>query len=193
MNFLIHCWLGRENQGLIAGGFLGDFIKGPDLDSYPIALRQGIRLHRYIDFESNRMQSMRSTYFRFGDRLRRPAPILLDLVADHVFAKRWSDYANGDIQQFTQRCYHSISQYELPFKAQNMYDYMLRTDLFARYAEIDVIYDICRRILKRLNLSHLAGELACVLHAKKDDFEKDFEVYFPLLEVKANEWLHCQG
>ena len=188
MNFLIHCWLGREDEGLVAGGFLGDYIKGQIPSELPVELRRGIQLHRFIDVESNRLPEMRSTYKRFGERLRRPAPILLDLVADHIFAKYWSHYTSDNLHRFTNACYATIGRYEVPPNAQGIYRYACRSNLFARYADLDVVYNISRRILSRLKFANQAGELARILVSEETNFRSDFDVYFPLLQAKVTTW-----
>ena len=62
MNFLAHCLIGararEDDAGLIAGGFLGDFIKGPVPASMPPALQAGVRLHRRIDAYSNQQPDL---------------------------------------------------------------------------------------------------------------------------------------
>lgn len=189
MNFLLHCWLGRQEKGLLAGGFLGDFVKGPIPDTYPEALRRGIRLHRYIDRESNQLAEMRRTYFRFGNNLRRPAAILLDIVADHIFAKYWHEYTDENLFLFTQRCYETIGQFDRPSTTDRLFEHMRRTDLFASYADLEVIYPICQRILKRLHFEQHSSELSTILVSEHSKFKKDFDVYFPLLEHKVSEWL----
>ncbi len=189
MNFLLHCWLGRANDGLIAGGFLGDFVKGPIPTAYPVELQRGIALHRYIDTESNRLEAMRSTYFRFGKSLRRPAPILLDLVADHIFAKYWNEFTELPLTEFTSHCYQVIGQHEIPSSATRLYEHMCRTDHFARYRNVDVIYDVCHRILVRLRMEQHTKQLETILVSEHENFKEDFEVYFPILEQKVEAWL----
>lgn len=191
MNYLVHCWLGRSNAGLQAGGFLGDFIKGRLDDELPTELMRGLKLHRFIDAQTNHLKSMRNTYDRFGSNLRRPAPILLDLVADHVFAKHWSEFAEGSIESFTGQCYEVIGSYPIPASAQRMYQHMCDTDLFARYAQLEVIEEIMVRILKRLKFDQEEQSLAVVLREQASGFKQDFERYFPQLELLVDKWLQA--
>ena len=188
MNFLLHCWLGRSDPGLQAGGFLGDFIKGTLDDDIPPDLKRGLLLHRHIDVQSNRLPSMRCTYHRFGNDLRRPAPILLDLMADHVFAKHWEEFGTGDLRQFTQSCYDAIERFEVPVSAQRFYDHMRRTDLLARYAQLDVVEDIMVRILKRLRFTDLEQNLSNRLRENEVGFRDDFETYFRDLQAVTAAW-----
>ena len=38
MNFLAHCVLGHPDEALMAGGYLGDFVKGPVPSDLPVDL-----------------------------------------------------------------------------------------------------------------------------------------------------------
>ena len=187
MNFLAHSWLARHDEAHIAGAFLGDFVKGPIPSSYPSDLQSGIRLHRHIDSETNRMEEMRATYWRFGKELRRVAPILLDLVADHLLAVHWSRHGNGKLSEFTNYCYRAVGKFEIPCSAVGFYQHTVERDLWSAYADLDVILDIMRRILVRLDKNQYAESLS-VIHQDLDLFYEDFQEYFPLLEKKVDWW-----
>ncbi len=188
MNYLLHCWLGRADPGLQAGGFLGDFIKGTLEDDIPPDLKRGLLLHRHIDVQSNRLPSMRTTYHRFGAELRRPAPILLDLMADHVFAKHWEEFGTGELLEFTQSCYDAIERFEVPVSARRFYEHMQRTDLLARYSQLEVVEDIMVRILKRLRFTDMEQNLARQLRENEIGFREDFEAYFQDLQDVTSAW-----
>ncbi len=49
MNFLAHFHLAWPDEGLVAGGLEGDYIKGPLRGALPPDLERGIKLHRAID------------------------------------------------------------------------------------------------------------------------------------------------
>ena len=188
MNFLVHSWLARPQTAHIAGAFLGDFVKGPIPLDLPVSLREGLRLHRHIDSSSNRLEEMRNTYHRFGPKLRRAAPILLDLVADHLLASHWHMHGQGKLEEFTASCYEAISQFEVPENARRMYSHMVASDLWASYANFDVISDIMLRILKRLRLGDHATTVF-ELESSLDLFYADFCIYFPLLEEISENWM----
>lgn len=191
MNYLLHCWLGRADPGLQAGGFLGDFIKGTLEDDIHSDLKRGLLLHRHIDVQSNRLESMRSTYHRFGADLRRPAPILLDLIADHVFAKHWEEFGTGKLEEFTLSCYDAIDRFDVPESAQRFYNHVRQTDLLARYAELDVVEEIMLRILKRLRITDMELELSCRLRENEPGFIEDFKNYFHDLQDVTSAWLEA--
>ena len=190
MNFLFHCWLARSDEGLKAGGFLGDFIKGSlEDESYPADLKRGLKLHRHVDAVSNQLPSLRASYPRFGPELRRPAPVLLDLMADHLLAKHWQTYCEGRLTDFTRSCYAAISSYEVPATAQRLFNHAQDSDLFARYENLEVITDIMVRILKRLRFHDQLDRLNTCLQSEITGFEADFEHYFTDMEVMVASWL----
>ena len=189
MNFLAHCLLGYPERALIAGGFIGDFVKGPVPSSLPNALARGVRLHRHLDSTSNRMPEMRKSYVHFGPDLRRPAPVLLDLIADHVLALQWRHYGIGELTEFTMTCYQAIGHYPLPHAAKLFYDRMKETDLLARYAQPEVIERAMFYILKRLRYDRFEQQLHGILNMKIDDFCEDFHRYFPLLGEVAQTFI----
>lgn len=187
MNHLAHCWLARGNNGHIAGGFLGDYYKGPIQPNLPTELQDGIRLHRYIDSLTNQLPEMRSTYSRFGTELRRVAPILLDLVADHLLARYWDRFGTGELSDFTLNCYRIIGQFEIPQSGKHFFQHLVSRNLWCEYTNFDVVLSVMCRILTRLNLEDRAIHLS-KLEPQMDDFHQDFREYFPILEDKVKTW-----
>ncbi len=187
MNFLMHSWLARDDEAEVAGAFLGDFVKGPIPTTMDPELQRGIRLHRHVDSVSNRMPQMRSTYWRFGPDLRRVAPVLLDLVADHLLAAHWNEYGEGELSMFTDYCYRSIAKYDIPSTAVGLFSHTVSRDLWSKYADFDVMLGIMGRILKRLNKEELSESLLSI-GENLDLFHNDFRSYFPVLEDHVERW-----
>ena len=49
MNFLFHMLLSGNDEQLLVGNFIGDFVKGPLQERFEPRIRQGVMLHRQID------------------------------------------------------------------------------------------------------------------------------------------------
>ncbi len=202
MNFLAHCLLAdnagvrrlpqREStahgDGFLAGGVLGDFVKGEIPDSLPTQLRAGIRLHRRIDSYSNRLPEMKASVARFGPAMRRVAPVLLDIVADHCLALAWPRFAHDAVSTFTARVYAALGRFDdcVPEHGRRFVDRMIATDLLARYAERAVVHRAMEHVLGRLRSTHLGGRLNGLLDDGLPALEADFGVYFPLLQAFAS-------
>ena len=207
MNFLAHCLLGYLPQrkpgmpafvedpwrdGLLAGAILGDFVKGPVPETLPPALIAGIRLHRRIDSYSNRLAEMKASFRHFHPALRRPAPVLLDLVADHCLALDWRRYAGADkataeLPVFAGRVCAALERMAAwtPPPAKRFVRHLVETDLLPRYGEARVIHRAMAHVLARLGYEDHVDQLAAVLDGDLPRFQDDFRRYFPLLREFA--------
>ena len=190
MNFLAHCTLAYPETALIAGGFIGDFIKGPVPSELPERLQAGIRLHRRIDTVSNRLPGIAVSVRRLGPRLRRPGPVLLDILADHCLALRWDTHGHGELTEFTSLAYDAIGAFDrfLPEHGSKYFRRIRDADLFAKYLEPDTVLRAMTYILKRLRLAHLVDELDDIVAVHLPDLMDDFEGYFPELRAATGEW-----
>ena len=194
MNFLAHCLLAWPGQGWIAGGVLGDFVKGRLPESLPPELRAGIRLHRRIDSFANHLADMKPSIARFDIELRRAAPVLLDIVADHCLALTWPRYSNVPVADLGTEVYGALRRFDacVPDTGRPFITRMIETDLLGRYAEPEVRDRALRYVLSRLRLSHLSTALDQLLDARLPAFVQDFHAYFPKLQAfAAEERLRC--
>lgn len=187
MNFLAHCLLAQPGAGSIAGGVLGDFVKGSIPESLPGDLAAGVRLHRRIDSFSNRLPEMKVSVARFDPALRRAAPVLLDILADHCLTLTWGCYADEDLRGFTARVYAAIETYsdQVPARGRGFVSRMVESDLLARYGDPEVIERAMAHVLGRLRLDHLRDRLRPLLESDLPPLIDDFRVYFPLLSAFA--------
>jgi len=195
VNFLAHCTLAYPETELMAGGFIGDFIKGPVTDALPEPLRSGIRLHRRIDAVSNRLPGVASSVRRLDPKLRRAAPVLLDVVADHCLALRWDRHGHGDLTTFAALAYDAIGEFEefLPEQGRRYFQRFRDADVLARYREPGTVLRAMTYILDRLKLAHLAPELDAIVGAQLPVLMDDFEEYFPELRAVVAAWKEENG
>ena len=194
MNFLAHCLLAWPGQGWTAGAVLGDFVKGRLPESLPPELRAGLRLHRRIDARTNRLADMKPSIKRFGAELRRAAPVLLDIVADHCLALTWPRYTDVPLTDFTTDVYAALRRFDawVPDKGRPFVSRMIETDILGRYDEPAVRDRALRYVLSRLRLTHLEPALAQLLQDLLPAFVHDFHRYFPKLQAfAARERLRC--
>lgn len=200
MNFLAHCAIAdrapdRAHPDLIAGGFLGDFVKGPVPASLPETLATGVRLHRRIDAYSNEHPGIAASCGRFEAPLRRFAPIFVDVVADHLLARHWSRFHPRPLERFTADAYRAIDRHahRLPAEGLRFFDYMREADLLARYRGREAMERGLGAVLKRLRREALAAEAIAVVDALLPDLEADFLDYYPDLVSHAAGWLKRPG
>lgn len=196
MNFLAHCMIpdravAGSDPDLIAGGFLGDFVKGRVREDLPPRLAAGVRLHRRIDAYSNQHPGIRQSCQRFPPELRRVAPVLVDIVADHLLARHWQRFHPAALTDFTATAYAAIRPhvYRLPEPGRRFFRFMSEDDLLARYLHVDAMHRGVAAIMRRLNRSESSTGAMEVIDERLVDLDQDFLDYFPDLIAHAADWL----
>ncbi len=206
MNFLAHCALAYdaaaawacdtdEQQGLLAGAVIGDFIKGTIATDWPAPLIGGTRLHRKIDAWSNTNPNVKALSARYPEELRRYAPIFVDLIADYHLANRWAEHYPITLGDFTPDCYAAIGEYEafLPANGKRFFSYMAGEDLLNSYDDLESIerglHSVMRR-LRKLDLYEPAVE-----HTRRTIHESEAEILALLSDLRdgLNVWNAFRG
>ena len=200
MNFLAHCLIPdraveHADPDLIAGGFVGDFLKGPVPEDLPPALAAGVRLHRRIDAYSNQHPLIRQSCDRFPPPLRRFAPVFVDVVADHLLARHWDLFHPDALPDFTARAYAAIEPHvhRLPEPGQRFFRFMSEEDLMARYRDPQAMHRGLVAIVRRLNRPESSERVIEAVEARLPDLDGDFLGYFPDLITHAAEWLGARS
>lgn len=205
MNFLAHCLIGSRAanddagtpsaESLLAGGFLGDFIKGRVPEEMPRDLALGVRLHRRVDAYSNQQPDIRTSCERFPPELRRIAPILVDILCDHLLAQRWQDFHAVGLEQFTETIYSQVAEHDdwLTDSGHQFLSYAREKDLLARYADWSVTSGAMHSITRRLKRTDLDPLLKDAVPPILDGLAADFERYFPDILNHARDWVATES
>ena len=83
MNFLAHIYLSFEDTDLTIGNFIGDFVKGNELDNYSDSIKKGIQLHRAIDSYTDSHEVVQKSKERLRDKYRHYSGVIVDIYYDH--------------------------------------------------------------------------------------------------------------
>ena len=207
MNFLAHCFIAAEcasalppeaarttaRDALIAGGYVGDFVKGglatPTNEHLPGELRLGIRLHRKVDAISNSLAGITRSCNRFPRAARRLAPVVVDLVADHALAQQWPPQ-HGPLPDFCSDTYRAIGEYcaFLPHHGLQFFRHARRTDLFARYAHWSVVERAIEHVLQRFSHRYDTAAVLTQTRRLRQPLMADFAAYLPDLLGESRAW-----
>ena len=187
MNFLAHCALSGDDDDLVVGGFLGDFIKGSVPGDLPERVGLGVRLHRRIDAFSAVEPNLKASAHRFGPELRRVAPVVVDLLADHFLARRFETFHGEPLDQFARRTYLLLGAHNhlFPPRAKRFHAAMSRHRVFQRYTELTTVARAMDNIARRLRMPDLVGQAMAVINADYDNLAEDFSSYYPELRDHA--------
>jgi len=183
MNYLAHLLLSSHTPAMLAGGLLGDFVKGPLADRYSEGITQGILLHRKIDRYTDDHEIVRSSRSLISAQRRRYAGIMIDVFYDHFLARHWARYAAIPLADFTRDVYRMLAehQHSFPERLQQILPQMTRDDWLASYAELWAVDAALNSIARRLRRTNPLMGAVRELEAQYLQLEIQFLSFFPEL------------
>lgn len=190
MNFLAHLYLSGEEAGIQTGNFIADAVKGNQLTQYPAAVQKGIRLHRAIDAFTDQHPMVLTSTERLRESQQKYAPVVVDIFYDHFLAKNWRLYHHEDLYRYTQDFYGRIEQEpQLPPKIQHLLPYMIGQNWLYNYQKISAIRQVFQGMSRRTRFRSNLLNATDILEAYYEEFQQDFEAFFPEVIRFAKEWL----
>jgi acyl carrier protein phosphodiesterase len=181
MNFLAHAYLAHPSEPLIIGNFIGDFVKGKQIERYEDGISEGILMHRKIDTFTDNHPVFKQSKNRIREKYNHYSGVIIDLFYDHFLAKNWDEYSDIPLRRFTVNLYDIILEQEhiIPEKARYMLPFMVKSNWLLNYSTIEGIDRSLTGLSRRTNfksgMEHASNDL--VIHYQ--DLEDDFRVFFP--------------
>ena len=181
MNFLAHIYLSGEMGDLMVGNFIGDFVKGKKINDYSRQMVKGIKLHREIDWYTDRHKTVEKSKTRLWEKYRHYAGVIIDMFYDHFLARDWSVYSTETLEAFTQKAYTVLirKQNMLPQKAQYILPYMIRHNWLLAYQDIEGIHKALSGMSRRTKFQSHMEKATEDLRADYDLFGEEFHEFFP--------------
>ena len=113
MNYIAHIHVGNHTQTSLVGNFLGDFVKGSQLDYLPASIEKAIRLHRSIDIFTDTHPLIVDLRKHFPADLRRMAGVVIDIYFDYLLMQNWSVYSKVHFNDVFEQFYIELEQFSL--------------------------------------------------------------------------------
>lgn len=192
MNYLAHAFLPRQDDDLVLGGLLGDHVRGlRALLGYPFRIRQGIRLHRFIDRTTDGHAQVKELLRVFPKPFRRYAGIIVDLAFDHELAKNWGRYSDQSLDSFDAYLRSLLASHEhlVPPALARFMTYADGRGLFAAYREESEMLHSLTGVGRRLRRSNPLGEVATIWPRVKGPCADTFEAVFPVIQSDVDAWI----
>ncbi len=187
MNFLAHLLLSGSDPDWRAGGFLGDFIRGPLTGERPAAIERGIALHRHVDASSDRHSAVREATLLFPTPYRRWAPVALDLLFDHFLARDFERWDLQPLKAFSRECYEQLGARRTHFTdpARRFLDRMTEVDLLTAYAHRSSVPRALAHVSARARRSNPLAEMNATLKELEPELQAAFERLMPTLMASS--------
>lgn len=191
MNHLAHCFLSLNDEDLLLGNFIGDFVKGHNWQHYPPAVQKGILLHRSIDSFTDRHAMTDRSVNRIRPFAGRYAPPFLDILYDHLLAVSWARYSGELFDNFAERTYTQLEKRasDMPPVLRERLPKMIAGKFLHGYTSRQGLEWVLERFSTRLNGHFDAGALSDFFFDEMPAFLDDFYVFFPDLMKNVKEFV----
>jgi acyl carrier protein phosphodiesterase len=185
MNFLAHIYLSGDNEKLMVGNFIADFVKGrAALEKFESEIIKGIDLHRAIDEYTDSHPIVLKSKVRLRPKYRHYSGVIVDVFYDHFLSKFWKSYHSKPLADFAEQTYSTIQRYSnvIPTEVNRMLPYMVRGNWLVNYAKTEGIHRALSGMSSRTPYESKMDEAVSDLINYYDEFKKEFEEFFPELK-----------
>lgn len=110
MNFLAHAYLSFNQEHLLVGNLISDFVKGKAQYTYPPAIQTGIRLHRAIDAFTDAHHATKNAMHFFKMPYRLYSGPIVDILYDYYLANDTSIFPGETLFPFSNHVYEVLEK-----------------------------------------------------------------------------------
>lgn len=183
MNFLAHTYLSGNNEQIIVGNFMGDYVKGKNYIHLPELVRKGILIHRDIDNFTDTHPITRRSRLRVVERYHKYAGVIIDILYDHYLTKVWSDYSGIPLKDYINNTYDLLKRnYKvLPQGIKVWFPTFLENNWMLAYQTIEGIELVLDRMSANTSLPDHTRFAIDMMRSQYDEFTDDFNEFFPLI------------
>lgn len=192
MNFLAHLYLSGDDPEIKIGNFIGDFVKGGNLEGkYPHGVVRGIHLHRAIDEYTDGHEVVVESKRRLRPKYRHYSGVIVDVFYDHFLASLWTQFHHQSLEEFAADSYLLIGSTEisLPKEVDYMLPYMEKGNWLVNYARVEGIHRALTGMSRRTTFESKMEQAVVDLRDHYSEFKREFEKFFPELMSFTRNWL----
>ena len=189
MNFLAHLFLSCDEEDLLIGNFIADFIRNNEVATYPQSIQDGIRLHREIDTFTDSHPLVRQSVKRLQPFHHKYAPVVIDIMFDHPLANNWERYSSQSLGIFANGVYGVLNNRmeELPLKLRQRLPGMIQANWLEAYGSNQGILFTLKKMDERTSFPSNFSNALTHLNLDYDAYNSEFQQFFPdLIEFVDN-------
>ena len=190
MNYLAHAFLSFDDEHLVVGNLIGDFVKGrKQLQNYPESVQKGIVLHRHIDSFSDNHSILKQGIKILKPSQQRYAPVVIDIFYDYFLANNWSMFSDKSLDDFAAETYaHLQRNFEImPKHVSKTFEKMIEHNWLVGYQYKARIEYAFQRLSERIRHEHQLLYAINDLEEYKEELNEDFILFFPDLIQSAKQ------
>jgi acyl carrier protein phosphodiesterase len=188
MNFLFHMLLSGNDDQLLVGNFMGDFVKGPLEGRFSERVRQGVMLHRRIDSHADRHPCFRRSRDRISPHYGLYRGVMVDLFYDYFLVNSWEDWSDESFPKYLARTRAAIESGR-EWLPRNMLPLVpvIFDDLLPSYRTVEGIGRALGRLSRRISRPNPLAGGEVELRRHRRSLQADFESFTPEMVRFAGE------
>lgn len=166
---------------------IADFINNKQVTIYSPAVQKGIYLHRLIDTYTDQHPIVRQGTERLRPTQGKYAPVVIDILFDHLLAVNWEKYSEMSLTEFAQQQYTLLEEHLeiLPKKLQKNLPKMIRENWLEGYGTEKGIRYTLELMDERTKFPSSFVTAYDTLQEYFPLFEKEFNRFYPNLIQKS--------
>lgn len=183
MNYLAHLFLAQPVIESRVGNLLGDFSKGVEITSLPVAIQLGVENHRFVDRFTDTHPEIQQLKTLISPQRRRFAGIMLDMLFDHFLILHWPRFSSLSFQHSCSDYYADLAsgQSLMPLQMQRVTRRIIEQDWFLSYADLEGIGFALDRIAARIRFANEFADSIVEIKRHETEMEACFLRFFPEL------------
>ena len=173
---------------LQVGNYLGDLVKGWEVESLPPAIYVGVLMHREIDVVTDTHPEVKSLNVLLAGRFGRYATVLSDIAFDYYLFRHWDRFGPAPWSEFCATTYQCILRAR-PYMSAKVAGYatnMAGEDWLRLYTSKEGMAGVYRRLKKRVSRPEQLAGLVTILDDYDAAFNQAFLALFPALQQLAD-------
>lgn len=181
MNFLAHFFLSDNEDHLMVGNFLADYLTNAQVSQLPVNIQKGVALHRAIDSYTDQHPEVLRGVRRMYDKHSKYASVIIDVFYDYFLALNWAAYTDQPFSDFVLQTYGCLQRHHhlMPEPVHTYVPQMITDNWLETYTTHNGIAYTFRRMSHRVSRPEL---LSGALDTMVDHFEAlnvEFNQFFP--------------
>ncbi len=189
MNFFAHLVLAEPTPQSRLGNLMGDFCQGLDLKTLPLPVQAGIWRHRAIDRFTDAAVEVLQAKALFSPARRRFAPVMLDVLFDHLLLQHWAQLDSRPLAPMCQQFYQQLWQQRsaMPPAMAATVTAIVQQDWFGSYQQLDNIGMALDRIASRIRFAHQFTGSIGEIRQHLPELQTLFLQFYPKLQSYVRE------
>jgi acyl carrier protein phosphodiesterase len=180
MNHLAHIYLAGDDEELVIGNYIADYLRGNNFNTLPPKIIEGVYMHRKIDTFTDEHPKFREATKLIRPTIGKYAGVAVDIYFDYFLAQNWKSFHNSSLPDFADSVYSLIERQwvHIPDKGRRFYTYMVAHNLLYKYGEMETINRVFNGINSRTKFESNPDKAGILLASNTQELEDLFLDFF---------------